>query len=98
MQVRRSLHSDGIVIITDRRTDRNSSNVFVFRADQMSPRCYKRIDKNNIASMTTVEKSAKERNCLYRICRKLEATLKNQVRSSVIERENYYDQLEFLRQ
>ena len=37
-EVRRSLRSDAIVITTDGRTDRHSSNVLEFRADQMSAR------------------------------------------------------------
>ena len=49
---------------TDGRTDRHSSNVLEFSADQMSPRnigfqiiisrCYKRIDKTNIPSLRRV--------------------------------------------
>ena len=59
-----SLRSEAIVITTDGRTDRHSSNVLEFRADQMSPRklgsqinismLYKRIDKTNISSMRRV--------------------------------------------
>ena len=37
-EVRSSMRSDAIVITTDRRTDRHSSNVLELRADQMSPR------------------------------------------------------------
>ena len=69
-QVYSSLCSDAIVFTkdghTDGRTDRHSSNVSEFRADQMSPRnigsqiiisrCYKRIDKTNIPSLRRVEK------------------------------------------
>ena len=36
-EVRSTLRSEAIVIITDGRTDRHSSNVLEFRADQMSP-------------------------------------------------------------
>ena len=36
--VRSSLRSDAIAITTDGRTDRHSSNVLEFRADQISPR------------------------------------------------------------
>ena len=63
-----SLCSDVIVFTTDGRTDgwtdRHSSNVLEFCADQMSPRnigsqiiisrCYKRIDKTNIPSLRRV--------------------------------------------
>ena len=61
VEVRSSLRSGAIVITTDGRTDRHSSNVLKFRADQMSPRNLgsqinismrpRRIDKTNIASM-----------------------------------------------
>ena len=67
-QVCSSLRSDAIVFTTygrtDGRTDRHSSNVLEFCADQMSPRnigsqifisrCYKRIDKTNIPSLRRV--------------------------------------------
>ena len=63
-EIRSSLRSDSIVIITGGRTDRHSSNVLEFHADQMSPRnlgfkinisrCYTRIDKTNIPSMRRV--------------------------------------------
>ena len=58
-EVRSSLRSCTIVIKTDGRTDRHSSNVLEFRADQMSPRNLgyqinismrpTRIDKTNIS-------------------------------------------------
>ena len=64
-EVRCCLRADAIIISTDGwtngRTDRHSSNVLEFRADQMCPRnlgsqiniCmrYTRIDKTNIPSM-----------------------------------------------
>ena len=60
--------SDAVVFTTDGhtdgRTDRHSSNVLEFYADQMSPRniaaqinisrCYKRMDKTNIPSLRRV--------------------------------------------
>ena len=63
-EVRSSLRSDTIVITTDGRTDRHTSNVLEFCADQMSPRnlwcqiniskCYTCIDKTNIHSVKGV--------------------------------------------
>ena len=63
-EVRSYLRSVAIVITTDGRTDRHSSNVLEFRADQMSARNLgtqinismrpTRIDKSNIASMRRV--------------------------------------------
>ena len=56
---------------TDGRTDRHSSNVLEFCADQMSPRnigsqiiisrCYKRIDNTNIHSLRRVYKLVQSR-------------------------------------
>ena len=64
LEVRSSLCSYGIVITTDERTDRHSSNVLEFRADQMSPSYLgsqinisnrpTRINKTNISSMRRV--------------------------------------------
>ena len=63
-EVRSSLRLDAIVITTDGRTDRHSSNVLEFRADRMSPRNVGSqinismrptgIDKTNIPSMRLV--------------------------------------------
>ena len=63
-EVRSSLRSDAIVITTDERTDRLSSNVLEVRADQISPGNlgsqinislhYTRIDKTSIPSMKRV--------------------------------------------
>ena len=63
-EVRSSLRSDAIVITTDGRTDRHSSKVLEFRADQMSPRYLGSqinismrptlIDETNIPSMRRV--------------------------------------------
>ena len=63
-EVRSSLRSDAMVITTDERTGRHSSNASEFRGGQMSPRNlgsqsnismrYARIDKTNIPSMRRV--------------------------------------------
>ena len=64
VEVRSSLRSDAIVITTDGRSDRHSSNVLRYRADQMSPSNLgpqinismrtTRIDKTNIPSMRVI--------------------------------------------
>ena len=68
-EVRSSSRSEAIVITTNGRTDRHSSNVLEFRADQMSPRilwsqinisrCYASIDLYEEGTKTLAVNSRK---------------------------------------